>query len=437
VIVFTDHRATTATRALLAAACALLVVCSACTRKEDRAETRPTTRVRFGMLPYGDHSYAIIGVQKGWFREAGLDLDYRIIKVEESVPYLTNGSLDVSSGSPGLAFAAYETNPGVAVFALGSIFQGWAIMAQPDRGYQNVEDFINRGASPADAVRMAARQLKGKNFAFPSEAAIKPFIDLVFEKAGLKRDEVKSLVLDDPLTVNAMRNKQADFQVGGAPSRLTLEKEGFRSILTSDDLARSARPSPDSRELAVLFPDGWMTTTKYYRDQHDAVLRLASVNFRILQFMKDHPDEAIAIHMPYLSQITGQSFTAADGKIIYDKLDPFFSFDAQKDWFHNEASIYYFKNLAGSILHSFVEQKIYKTQTPTVDDVVYADDIYYDLERLKGESDALFVRIRESGIIGRSREAAAAFDEARKYYDAFDFLDAQRTSQRAAILIGH
>jgi len=152
--------------------------------------------------------------------------------------------------------------------------------------------------------------------------------------------------------------------------------------------------------------------------------------------MNDHQDDALALHMPYLSQVTGQTFTPADGKAIYDSLDPFFTFEAQRDWYHNQQSPYYFRNLNGSLIRSFVSQGIYKKAPPSVDDVIYADDVYYELEKLKTETDALFVKIRESHILEKSSEASKLYERAKSYYDVYDYLDAQRLAQRVVQLAG-
>jgi ABC-type nitrate/sulfonate/bicarbonate transport system substrate-binding protein len=394
------------------------------------------TTVRFGMLPYGDHTYAIIGMEKGWFEEVGIRLDYQVIQPDQAIAFLKNGSLDIASGNPGLCFAAYQTMPGVGVFAVGSIFQGYAIMAQPGGNYRSYDELVAGGMKPPEAVQAAVAQLRGKVFAYPSEAAVKPFIDLVLEKGKLSRSEFKSLVLDDALTVNAMRNKQADFQMGGAPSRLVLQREGFKPILSSRDLAAAAKPSPDSRELSVLFPDGWMTTAEYFESHRDVILRLASVNFRIMRFMNDHRQEALELHMPFLSRVTGQSFTPVEGAIIYDSLDPFYTFEAQKAWYHDPESIYYYQNLNGAILNSFIAQGIYSQRKPTVEDAVYAAGVYVGLEGLQKEADILFAWIESSGITGRDERAASRLAEARKFYKAYNYLDAARLARKIAASAG-
>jgi ABC-type nitrate/sulfonate/bicarbonate transport system substrate-binding protein len=404
------------------ASAALSVSC-----KGGPAESQPTqVNVRFGMLPYGDHTYAIIGVQKGWFRDVGINLDYRVIKVDEAVSYLRNGSLDVASCPPGVIFAANDSNPGVVSFVFGSVFQGYGIMARPDPKIRSFSEFVASGLSSADALKAAVSQMRSKTFAYPSEAAIKPFIDLVLKKGGLSRNDFHSLVQDDPLTVNAMRNGQADFQVGGAPSRVLLERDGFKPILTSNDLARAAEPSPNSPELASVFTDGWATTRAYYAKNHDTILRLSAVHFRITRFMNERPGEALTIHMQYLTQATGQPFSAADGKVIYNSLDPFFTFEAERPWYHDPHSTYYFRNLNGALINSFIAQGVYKKPPPTVDDVIVAADVYYEMERLKAEADALFARIQEPGL---SPAARANFEKAKEFYANYNYLDARNLAR--------
>jgi ABC-type nitrate/sulfonate/bicarbonate transport system substrate-binding protein len=389
------------------------------------------TKVRFGMLPYGDHTYAIIGANKGWFREAGIDLSYRAVKVEDTVPFLRNGSLDVGSCSPGVILAAYGGGRPVVNFVFGDIFQGYAIMAQPDRGYKSVQDFEKQGMSKPDAIKAAAAQLRGKTFAYPTEAAIKPFIDLVISKGGLSRNDFKSLVLDDPLTVNTMRNHQADFQVGGVPSHIVLEREGFKPLITSNDLASAAKPSPQSEELASVFTDGWACTRQYYDQDRPLILRLSGVNFRIMQFIKGHPEEALAIHMPYLSQVTGQTFTSAEGRVIYNSLDPFFTFAEQKPWYTDPNSPFYYKNLNGAIINSFIKQGVFTaSNAPSVSDVSVANEVYKEMEDLKSKAEAHFAKFQAMKA-DASDTQKNEMKKAHEYYDAFDYYDAERVASEA------
>jgi ABC-type nitrate/sulfonate/bicarbonate transport system substrate-binding protein len=299
-------------------------------------------------------------------------------------------------------------------------------MARSDAGYKSVGEFVQSGLSADAAIQAAMKQMTGKTFAYPAEASVKPFIDLAIHKGGLARSAFKSLVLDDPLTVNAMRNKQADFQVGGVPSRLTLQREGFKPIVSAADLAKIAKPSPESDELASIFTDGWACSREYYQHNPDTVLRLSSVNFRITKFMNEHMDEALAIHMPYLSQVTGQTFSAAEGAIFYKSLDPFYTFEAQQSWYHDPASVDFYMNMNGAIINNFIKQGIYKQKPPTVDDVSVAADVYQTLETLR---DSETQKLSQLAASNGGDNLKSCIARARRYFDAYDFLDADKTAQ--------
>jgi ABC-type nitrate/sulfonate/bicarbonate transport system substrate-binding protein/predicted CopG family antitoxin len=386
----------------------------------------PPTPVRFGMLPYGDHTYAIIGAKLGWFEDVGIALDHRLIKVEEIIPSLRQGTLDVVSTPPGILFAAHDNAPNLVSFVFGDLFQGYAIMAQPNDNVRSYSDFVAEGMAPDAAIRATVQQMRGKRFAYPTEAAIQPFIDLVLEKGGLSRTDIRAAVLDDPLTVNEMRKRRADFQVGGVPSRLVLQREGFRPILSSVDLARGAAPTPNSPELTSILQNGWAASKNYYDRNRVTILRLASVNYRIMKFINDYPDSAIALHMPYLSEVSGQQFGPEEGRIIYQDLDPFVTFENQREWFHNPRNPLYYANLNGSILNSFIAQGIFRNPAPAVETVIYADDVYRELERLKGSADSIF-RVLNRGTTNSSRRLIS---EARRQYGFYNYFDAERLARQ-------
>lgn len=387
------------------------------------------TTVKFGMLPYGDHTQAIIGIQKGWFQEVGVKLEPEVIKIENVVPFLKNGTLDVCSSPAGLLYPAYESAPGLGVFVFADIFQGYAIVAQPNQGMKSYDEFLAGGLSREDAFKAAASQLKGKVFAYPSETAIKPFIDTVLEKGGIGRNEFTSLIQDDALNINAMREKRADFQVGGAPSRVVLQREGFKPIITALDIARNAQPSRQSVELASVFPDGWAVTKETFDTRRDLLLRLASVSFRINDLIVNHPDEALAIHMPYLSKVTGEAFSDRDGTIIYQHLDPFYTFQQQRVWFHEPKDPFYYKHINGANLQSFIDKGVYKGSPPDIEDFIYADDIYFELERLKEDANRLFGRI-DSGGLADDEAKRALYKKAKYNFDIYNYLDAVRLAQQ-------
>src|SRR5262249_21391562 len=188
------------------------------------------------------------------------------------------------------------------------------------------------------------------------EAAIKGFIDIALRNGGLTLADVDAVgAPGDPANVALMQAKRADFQVGGVPSRMTLQIAGFKPILTSGDLASYASASADSVELRAIFHDGWVSTDTWIKANYETVLRIASVGFRINQFIAEHPDEAAAIHTPFLNSIAGTTFENGVAKVAYSGLDPFWTFDKQTGWILDDKNPLNGKYLIGATIKSYEE----------------------------------------------------------------------------------
>lgn len=352
---------------------------AACGEKAGPVITAPR-KVKMAVLPYGDHAQAIIGVRKGWFAEAGLDVELTPIKIEQVVPFLKGGQYDVISTPPGVLIAGWNDAKNLVMFSFGSIFQGFALMAQPDKGLKSYSEFVAEGMPAQDALKAAALQIKGNKFAYAPEGGMRPFIDLLLDTAQLTSSQFSALVVDDPVGVAAMQRKEAMFHVGGAPSRITLQKAGFKVIVSSADFAKAAAPARTSKELRAVFPDGWAMKRELFEAEPDLAAKMASVSFRINDLIKSNPSEASSLHMPYLSQITGQPFDEADARVLYNDLDPFLTFEEQAPWFENPGNPLYFQNLIGSHIDSYVEDKLFTGAPPKVEDVIVAQTVYARLK---------------------------------------------------------
>ena len=123
--------------------------------QEPTAPEIPQVTVTFGHEPYFDHTQAIIGIEQGWFEEVGITLapDNQGIVVggDEALAVFASGRVDVLSGSAQLLMPASDRLPPFKMFFFADIFQGYAILAQPDGNYTSFTEFIDQGMSPDEA----------------------------------------------------------------------------------------------------------------------------------------------------------------------------------------------------------------------------------------------------------------------------------------------
>src|SRR6185437_6075370 len=84
--------------------------------------------VRLGIEPYADHSIYIIGIRKGWFREAGIDVEPKpdgfSLVDNQVVPELVNGRLDVSSNWGPFRIQTAVSAPTLRMFGFADTYTG-------------------------------------------------------------------------------------------------------------------------------------------------------------------------------------------------------------------------------------------------------------------------------------------------------------------------
>jgi ABC-type nitrate/sulfonate/bicarbonate transport system substrate-binding protein len=402
--------------------------------------TIPQVEVSFGHEPYLDHTQGIIGMEKGWFKDVGITITPepagKVISNEAFIGVLSAGTLDVMSGSAVLVLPAIKETPPYKAFVHGDMFQGYALMAQPDDGYKTVQDFIDEGVPPKEALGKAVGQMRGKRFAYPPEAAIKGFIFLCLEKAGMTLDDVESIVAEDAKTWAMMIGDQADFQVGGVPSRITLESKGFLPVITSGDLAQYADASADASELRAVFQDGWMALDSWIEDNYDTMLRMSSVMFRITKYMNTNQAESIAIHLPFLNSAAGTQITPEECVVVYESLDPFLTFEDQKVWYLEMDNPLYIGYVTGSHIKMWEEKELFKPGEVKVSDVDLSERVYNEFLEMRADSDSLMAEAKgfiadgeaDGKDVGQAKEL---YGRAQFFYDAYDFLDSKRFAAAA------
>lgn len=420
----------------LAIALALLFSCIGCQsdsppQKKDTEEpgTIPQVSLRFATEPYPDHTIPYIAIDKNWFADVGITLSQvDCIDADKLPAVMTAGSYDFASGAPTLFIPSMNQGK-FTTFCFSNLFLGYSVMAPA--GTKTYAEFRAEGMSASDAIVAAMAQMKDKTFTYPSESALKPFIDLCLEKGGLTMDDFKSEVLNDSNGVALMLAGRAQFKVGGVPATATLASNGFVPILSAADIVSAAEASVDSIEIRSILHNGWTTTKKFAEDNHDTILRLASVCFRMNQFVHDNPSESAAIHINYLNSLAGTNFTVKEIEGLYSAVLPLYTFDMQKDWMENTDDPLYWEYEIGSTIKMYEEQGIFDVGKYSPNDIVSANSVYAELKQLKAAADKNLAQLKT--VDGK---VADLKKKAEYQYSIFNFLDAERISAQALSMIG-
>jgi len=346
---------------------------------------------------------------------------------------LIANTVDVTAMYTPILIPALKEEAGIKTFVYGNCFMGFAVMG--DSKYKGFKDFIAEGLSPDEAIKRTVEQLKGKTFVYPAEAGPKGFMDLIFEKAGMTLQDVNAMIVDDPKGVALMIAGRADFHTGGAVAHFSLLKKGFKEIITNEDLAKYAEPSNESQELLAIGHAGWACKEKWYLENHETALRVASVMYRIMRFMKDNETEALEMQLPYTNSIAGSDFTVEDGKILY-KMNGFTPFEDQASWFLNSDDPLYYKWNIEANIKMWEDTGVFEKGKYDADSGANAAQTYNELLELKENSikiinDTKDLLSKADANQENIKQATELLNKAEYLFNAYDFLDAERFASAA------
>ena len=150
------------------------------------ARAADDVRLRLNWMYYGSHAGFALGKDKGYYKDAGINLDIRSGNGSGSAHRLVaNGDSTFSYGSCGsMTKLASEGAPLVSVMVIDAMGTE-AILVRPDAGVKDIKD------------------LKGKSLLTTANAGVNTFFPIVLANAGLTEADVKITSVPDGALVSS------------------------------------------------------------------------------------------------------------------------------------------------------------------------------------------------------------------------------------------
>ena len=210
----------------------------------------PSATIKFGMRPYADNTFYIIGMKKGWFDDVGIKFEpapYGLKANDSNVTtLLLNGQLDIISEFCPLMLPTYKDATKLKCIAFTDNFLANAILANPALKLKSFKDYIAEGKSYEEALKLALAPMAGKTLVGAPELSDRPFEEYLNKASGAG---FKLEVLDDAKSLVLAKAGREDFvNPEGAPIVYTLE--GGRL-----DRSRRHRRPHQARPRRRRFPD--------------------------------------------------------------------------------------------------------------------------------------------------------------------------------------
>ena len=126
----------------------------------------PKVSVSFGMRPYADNTFYVIGIEKGWFKDVGITITPEPdgLKTTENqwVSLLLNRQVDINSATCSNLLPSYKSTDQLKCVGFAVTFSGSVMFANPKLGLKRLTDYMTPGVTPeagaGRGAQAAARQ---------------------------------------------------------------------------------------------------------------------------------------------------------------------------------------------------------------------------------------------------------------------------------------
>lgn len=384
----------------------------------------PEVSVTFGMRPYADNTFYVIGIEKGWFNDVGITIEpqpYGLKTTENQwVSILLNQQVDINTATCSILLPSYKTTDQLKCTGFAVTFFGSVMLANPKLGLKTVRDYAAGGASFEEALRQALTPLVGQTVYVPAAVSEKEFNEVPFELAGLELPNY--VTMDDLQMLLLAKSDRLNFMhPGGAPIAQTLLDAGWTPIYDTGQLLEFGPGGVNSPLEPLVFNNGWGSTADYVNSNQTTMMRFASVVYRIFAALKEDPS-LYGVYAPYLNSVAGTSLDADGVRRTVENLDPFVPFEEQTKYFVDKGSPEYYGNSMGALIKSLEASGTIPAGI-TPDQVIWAAPMYDEMVDYQKKAEALFEQVQGKQLAEAKQQL---LDRARQYYEWYDFLDAYR-----------
>ena len=215
--------------------------------------------VRLDFSPWGVHAAMHLAKHKGWFKEAGLDVDVQDGRGSGNTLQLVNaGQVDVGQIQLGLLPQARENGAQLKGIAGWGRRTDLAVLVDKDSPIEKVSDFA------------------GKTLVVFAASPWAPYIDYWLKQGGLDRTKTTITFVDPAALWGTYTAKRADGMMSTEPSAVPI--------------AAATRPSKAilAEDAGVAYPSyGLVATEKTIATRKDALRKLVAVQQKAWAYLRD------------------------------------------------------------------------------------------------------------------------------------------------------
>ena len=260
--------------------------------------TQKPEKVKIGYFPVSGDLAFFVGVEKGFFKEEGLDVEpVKFAESKEAMDAMLTGRVDVCAPMGFTTIFAVEQNQTglLKIFLPGGEAEGHIVshlIVKKDSNIRSIED------------------LKGKKIGTYAGTAHRMWLELLLKRLNLDPEKDVTIVqVASNLLVPSLMAGQFDALYATEPYTTTALIKG---------MARSLIDNPRSKYIINPFPSGsFVFTTKFWEEKPKIAMKIYQAMKKSIDFMRANELEAKMI-LPKYTPIDEEIAKACDVHAIYE-----------------------------------------------------------------------------------------------------------------------
>lgn len=270
----------------------IIVVCltllCATTCRQPRDQHSPT-RLRIAGTPHQDTTLYMWGMQKGYFRDHGVELDVRDTTFNEQIEFVAGGGCDIAMATVD-EIAAKSKNLTLAgrraLYVMPAwLFEGQIFVSRPDLA--SLAE-LKKQYPPEEARHRFFEQMRGKIIAVPEGSSYDQALRRLMKASGYDPNDFRFVNSQLEAGINGLSDRNVALAAAGIVERPEAERRGYKVAL-------------DSLDLEMIVIAGFICSADYYEKHRDAVDAFLATWFTSVSEALAHPRENYEIFQTYLS----------------------------------------------------------------------------------------------------------------------------------------
>ena len=271
--------------------------------------TTALTKVVVGVSPFQDTYIPIVGVEKGWFEEVGLDVELKSLAWNSVVPAIISGDVDIAlNNTTGVVSAANAEPDLVYAYGWNPFTEGSALMIRPDGEVQSIDVWEAELGNRDEAREAMLESLRGRTIVTTLSTDMGKQIVDALSSVGMTADDVRFVDMDPDAGLAAFLSGTGDAYLGGIPQRFRSLQEGMVIGISGPDLA--APPI-----------NGLLAMRDFVTNREDETLAFLNVIHRIIRFCDAETDECGQIVIDALNRDTAAGLTIDDFRSFWQQIE--------------------------------------------------------------------------------------------------------------------